>query len=81
MTEKLSVSFGGPLPMFFWNFAMLGTGLAVGTYWHPSRAVILTTAFFGGLFAVLHELVCCFMWCSLTGWWIGRKAAALGAKR
>jgi hypothetical protein len=81
MTEKLSVSLGSRLSMFFWNFAMLGTGLAVGGYWHPSRALVLTIASFGGLFAVLHELVCCFVWSSLTAWWIGRKAATLGAKR
>jgi hypothetical protein len=81
MAEKLSVSLGSPLSMFFWNFAMLGTGLAVGGYWHPSRAVALVIAALGGLFAVLHELACCFVWSSLTAWWIGRKAAALTTKR
>ena len=63
------------------NFAMLGTGLAVGGYWHLSRGMILTIALLAGLFAVLHELVCYFVWCSLTGWWIGRKVAGLPAKR
>lgn len=67
MTEKLNTSLGNPLSMFFWNFAMLGTGLAVGGYWHPSRTMVETIAFFGGLFAMLHELVCCFVWCSLAG--------------
>lgn len=60
MTEKLNVSLGNPLSMFFWNFAMLGTGLAVGGYWRPSRPTVLTVAVVGGVFAVLHELVCCF---------------------
>lgn len=77
MTERLNVSLGNPLSMVFWNFAMLGIGLTVGAYWHPSRAAVLTIASFGGLFAALHELVCCFVWSSLTAWWIGRKAAAL----
>jgi hypothetical protein len=54
---------------------------STGGYWHPSRTMVLTMAFFGGVFAALHELVCCFVWSSLTGWWIGRKAAALPAKR
>lgn len=81
MTEKLSVSLGSPLSMVFWNSAMLGTGLAVGEYWHPSRAVALVMAALGALFAVLHELVCCFVWCSLTASWIGRKAATLPEKR
>jgi hypothetical protein len=67
--------------MFFWNFAILGTGLTVGGYWHPSRATVLTISLASCVFAVLHELVCCFVWSSLTGWWIGKKAAALPAKR
>ena len=77
----MNASLGNPLSMFFWNFAMLGTGLAVGGWWHPSRVMILTMAFFAGLFAVLHALMCCFVWCSLTAWWIGRKAAAVSATR
>ena len=70
------MSLGNPLSMFFWNSAMLGTGLAIGGYWHPPRTVVLTIAFFGGLITVLPELVCCFVWSSLTAWLIGRKAAA-----
>jgi hypothetical protein len=81
MAEKLNVNFGGPLPIFFWNFATVGTALAVGGYWHPSRTTIATIALLAGVFAVLHELVCCFMWCSLTAWWIGRRAAAIQTKR
>jgi hypothetical protein len=81
MSEKLNVSLGNPLSMFFWNFVMLGTGLAVGKYWHPSRATVLTISLASGVFALLHELVYCFVRYSLTAWWIGRKAAALPAKR
>ena len=80
MTEQLNVSLGNSLSLFFWTFAMLGTGLAVGACWHPSRTMVRTIAIFGGVFAVLHELICCFEWCSLAAWWIGRKAAALTAK-
>jgi len=81
MTEKLSVSLGNPLFMFFWNFAMVAIGLAAGGYWHPSRAIMLTIAICAGVFAALHELVCCFLWCSVTAWWIGRKTAALRPQR
>jgi hypothetical protein len=59
---------------------MVGIGLAVGGYWHSSKAVVLTIASFGGLFAVRHELVCCFVGPSLTAWWIGSRAAALTNK-
>jgi hypothetical protein len=64
-----------------WDLSMLGTGLAVvghGPTVHLSRSMILTIALFARLFAVLHELVCCFGWSSLTGWWLGRKGATLG---
>jgi len=81
MAEKLSVNFGGPLPMFFWNFAMVASGLAAGGYWQPSRAMMLTIAICAGVFAALHELVCCFLWCSVTAWWIGRNTAAFTPKR
>jgi len=81
MNEKLSVNLGNPLFMFFWNFAMLASGLAAGGYWHPSRAMMLGMAICAGVFAALHELVCCFLWCSVTAWWIGRKTAALAPKR
>jgi hypothetical protein len=81
MTEKLNVRLGNPQSTFFWNFAMLGDEVAVGGYWHPSRTMVLAIAFFGGPFAVLHELTCCFVLSSLTGWRIGWKAAAVPAKR
>jgi hypothetical protein len=77
MTDKLTVSLGNPLSMFFWNIAMLGTGLGVGRYWHPSRATVLTISLASGVFAALHELVCCFVWSSLTGSWIGRRLRPL----
>jgi hypothetical protein len=77
MIESLNVTLGNPLSMLFWNFAMPGTGLVMGGYLHPSLAMVLTIASFAGVFEALHELVCCFVWCSLTAWWIGKKAAAL----
>jgi hypothetical protein len=80
MTGKLSVNLGNPLFMFFWNFAMAGIGLSAGGYWHPSRAMIVTMAICAGVFAALHELVCCFLWCSVTAWWIGRNTSALTPK-
>jgi hypothetical protein len=81
MSERLNVSLSNTLSMFLSNSAMLGTGLALGGWWHPSQGLILTMAFFAGVFAVLHQLLCCFVWCSLTAWWIGRKAGAFPAKR
>lgn len=80
MNETLSVNLGNPLFMFSWNFATVAMGLAVGGYWRPSRAVILTMASCAGVFAALHELVCCFLWCTVTAWWIGRKSAAITPK-
>ena len=55
--------------------------LAVGGHWHPSRAVALGIAALGGLFALLHELVCCFVWSSLRERWIDRKVGAFSEKR
>lgn len=81
MTESLNVSLSNTLSMFLSNFTMPGTGLALGGLWHPSRVEILTMAFFAGLFAMLHELACCFVWSSLTVWWIGKKSADLPVKR
>ena len=80
MAEKLSVNLGNPLFMFFCNFAMVAIGLSAGGYFHPSRAMILTIAICAGVFVMLHELVCCFLWCSVTAWWIGRKTAAFTPK-
>ena len=81
MTEKLNVSLGNPLFMFFWNLAMVAIGLAAGGCWHRSRATMLTMAICAGVFAALHELVCCFLWCSVTAWWIGRNTTAPTPKR
>ena len=41
----------------------------------------LTMAICAGVFVALLELVCCFLWCSVTAWWIGRKTAAFAPKR
>jgi hypothetical protein len=37
MTERLNVSLGNTLSMFLSNSAMLGTGLALGGWCHPSE--------------------------------------------
>jgi hypothetical protein len=81
MTERLNVRLGNLISMFFWTFAMFLIGYIAGVYWHPSRAFALSTAVAAGVFTVLHELACCFVWCSLTAWWIGRRSNAPHLKR
>jgi len=78
--KKLNVSLGNPLSIFFGNFEMPGTGLTAGGHWSPSRPTVLTVAVAGAVFAVLRELVCCFVRSSQTAEWIGRKTGALSAK-
>ena len=73
MDEKLNVRLGNPVVMFFWSAAMLLTGIVIGAYWHPSRALVVATGVAAGVFMVLHELLCCFVWRSLSAWWIGRR--------
>jgi hypothetical protein len=80
MNERLNVRLGNPMTMFFWSFAMLLIGDVIGAYWHPSRVVALAIAVAAAVFTVLHELVCCFVWCSLTAWWIGRRSEALHSR-
>jgi hypothetical protein len=77
MNDKLNVRLGNPMVMFFWSFAMLLVGIAIGGYWHPSRMRAVTIAVGAGAFTMLHELVCCFVWCSLSAWWIGRRMGEL----
>ena len=60
------------------ELAILGAGLAVGGYWRLSRGMILTIDLFAGSFATLLELMCDFVASSLTPWWVGGKAAAIG---
>lgn len=81
MNEKLNVRLGNPVVMFFRSVAMLLIGTVIGEHWHPSRAHSVMIAAAAGLFTMLHELVCCFVWCSLSAWWIGRRMAELKSAR
>jgi hypothetical protein len=81
MDEKLNVRLGNLMVMFFWSLAMFLTGAVAGSYWHPSRAYSIAVAFAAGVFTMLHELVCCFVWCSLSSWWIGRRMEELQSRR
>ena len=76
MNEKLNVRLGNPVVMFFWASAMFLTGIVVGAHWHPSHALTAASAI-----AMLHELVCCFVWCSISAWWIGRRMGELKGGR
>lgn len=81
MNEKLNVRLGNPVVMFFWSFAMLLVGVTICEHWHPSRVHSVVIAVAAGVFTMLHELVCCFVWCSMSAWWIGRRMGELKAKR
>ena len=81
MTDKLNVRLGNPVVMFFWSFAMLLAGIVVGAHWHPSNAISVAVAVAAGVLTMVHELASCFVWCSLTAWWIGRRSEALLSKR
>lgn len=81
MTDKLNVRLGNPVVMFFWSFAMLLAGNVIGAHWHPSHRWAVALAVAAGVFTVVHELVCCFVWCSLSAWWIGRHMGGLKGGR
>ena len=81
MNEKLNVRLGNPVVMFFWASAMFLTGIVVGAHWHPSHALTAGIALAAGAFTMLHELVCCFVWCSISAWWIGRRMGELKGGR
>lgn len=81
MNEKLNVRLGNPVVMFFWASAMFLIGIVVGIHWHPSHALTAAVALAAGALTMLHELVCCFVWCSLTAWWIGKRSEALRARQ
>jgi hypothetical protein len=67
--------------MSFWSFAMLLAGIVVGALWHPSRVHALIIAVVAGVFTMLHELICGFVWCSFSSWWIGRQMGELKGGR
>ncbi len=81
MNEKLNVRLGNPLVMFYWASAMFLSGIFVGIHWHPSHALTLAVALAAGAFTMLHELVCCFVWCSISAWWIGSRMGELKGGR
>lgn len=81
MNESLNVRLGNPRVMFFWASAMFLAGVLVGAYWHPSRAISAMVAVGAGVFTMVQELASCFVWCSLTAWWIGWRSEALQSKR
>ena len=81
MNGKLNVRLGNPVVMFFRSLGMLLTGIVIGEHWHTSRALAAATALAAGAITTLHELVCCFVWCSLSAWWIGRRMAELKGGR
>jgi hypothetical protein len=81
MNEKLNVRLGNPMVMFFWSFAMLLAGIVIGEYWCPSRMHAVTIAVAAGVFAMIHELACCLVWCSLSAYWIGRRMRELKGGR
>ncbi len=81
MNEKLILRLDNPLMMFFWSAAMLLAGIVVGEHWHPKHALTAAIALAAGAFTWLHELVCCFVWCSLSSWWIGRRMNEVKGRR
>ncbi len=81
MDEKLNVRLGNPVVMFFWSSAMFLIGIIAGVHWHPSPTHSIAIALAAGAFTMLHELVCCFVWCSISAWWIGRRMGGLKETR
>jgi hypothetical protein len=77
MNERFSVRLGNPVAIFFSSSAMLLTGIVIGVHWQPSRAWVMASGVAAGLFMVAHELVSGLMWCSITAWWIRRRADEL----
>ena len=66
MNEKLNPHLGNPVVMFFWSSAMLLIGIVIGEYRHPSRAHSVVIAVAAGVFSMFHDVVCCFVWRSMT---------------
>lgn len=81
MSEGMKVSLSNPLGAFLGALAMFLAGIAIGARWHPSPTIALAITVLAAVLAGVHELVSCFLWCSLTAWWIGRRSAALERRR
>jgi hypothetical protein len=80
MNEEMKITLSNPLGAFLGSFIMLLVGIAVGEYWHPSKAVVLALAILAAVLTAAHELLTCFLWCSLTAWWLGKRSAGLGKR-
>ena len=81
MNEKLNVHLGNPVVQLFWSGAMLLTGILIGEHWDPSGVHAAAIAVAAGVLTIVHELVCCFVWCSLSAWWVGRRMGELKGGR
>ena len=80
MNERMKVSLSNPLGTILGSFVMFLAGIVLGEHWHLSGAVVLAVTLLGAVLAALHELLCCFLWCSFTSWWIGRRMGELKGK-
>jgi len=45
---------------------MLLMGIVIGAHWHPSHALTAAIALAAGAFTMVQELVCGFVWCSVS---------------
>jgi hypothetical protein len=68
------------MAILIWSFATFLFGIVIGGRWRPSLSHSIEIAVAGGIFVVLHELVCGFFWCSFSAWWIRRQAGAFDRK-
>ena len=73
MDEPTQRVLGNPMVMFFWNFGMLLVGIVIREYWHSARMLAMSIAIVAGIFTLIHELRCCFMWSSLSAWRLGQR--------
>ena len=80
MNQKLNIRLGNPAANFFSSFAIVLFVIVVGAHWRPSVAHSVMIAVAACIFAAIHELMCCFVWCSLSAWWIGRRTGAFERK-
>jgi hypothetical protein len=81
VNEGMKVSLSNPLGTFLGSSVMFLAGIVLGEHWRPPGAIILAVTVLGAVLAALHELLTCFLWCSFTSWWIGRRMGELKAKR
>ena len=80
MNEGMKVSLSNPLGTFLGSCVMFLAGIVLGEHWHPSGAAVLAVTVLGAVLAALHELLTCFLWCSFTSWWVGRRMGELKGK-